>query len=159
MASKRQTKSSKSQDKIQNDIDELTADLQRVQADFVNFRRRTEEEKASIMVIAKESVILQLLPVIDNIERALAHQPAELKNNEWAKGVAQIAKQTEATLKEMGVKKIATAGEQFDPELHEAVGYEDGDGENEIIVEELQPGYFMGDRVIRHAMVKVKKEK
>lgn len=151
-------KASKKDDKFQQDINVLTADLQRVQADFVNFKRRSEEEKAGIMSMAKENVILHILPLIDNIERALAHQPEELKNNEWAKGVEQVAKQVETTLKELDVVKIETVGQPFDPELHEAVGYEDGEGE-EIVAEELQPGYMLGDRVIRHAIVKVKKEK
>lgn len=145
--------------KLESQISELTADLQRVQADFVNFRRRSDEEKSGIMEMAKENVVLQILPLVDNIERALNHRPPELKDNEWANGISQVAKQVEATLKELDVRKIISVGQPFDPRIHEAVGYEDGEGENEIVAEELQAGYTLGERVIRHAMVKVRKEK
>jgi molecular chaperone GrpE len=115
------------------------------------------------MEMAKESVILHILPLIDNIERALNHRPSELKDNDWANGVEQVAKQVEATLKELDVTKVDAVGQVFNPELHEAVGYEDGEGDSpegeEVVAEELQAGYKIGDRVIRHSIVKVKKEK
>src|SRR5690606_6958972 len=100
-----------------------------------------------------------LLPVIDNLERALKHAPKELEGNDYVKGIQGVVKQFEKTLADIGVKRIKTVGEVFDPIYHEAVGMEDGDGDTEVVCEEMQSGYKLGDEVIRHAMVKVKKEK
>ncbi len=136
-------------------VDELTADLQRIQADFMNFRRRSDEDRAGFMDFAKQDIILQLLPMLDNIDRALRYLPEDLKDNQWAQGVAQIAKQVDDTIRNLGVTKIESVGQPFDPHLHEAVTVEEGDGEDEVVIEELQPGYKIGDKVIRHAMVKV----
>lgn len=138
-------------------VDELTTDLQRLQADFANYKRRSEEERVSLANFVKQQVIVELLPVLDNLERAIAHAPKELKKNEWAMGVEKVAQQLLHQLEQMGVKKIATVGEEFDPHLHEAVSVEDGDGTKEIISQELQAGYMLNDEVIRHAMVKVKR--
>ena len=138
-------------------VDELTTDLQRLQADFANYKRRSEEERVSLANFVKQQVIVELLPVLDNLERAIAHAPKELKKNEWAMGVEKVAQQLLHQLEQMGVKKIATVGEEFDPHLHEAVSVEDGDGTKEIISQELQAGYMPNDEVIRHAMVKVKR--
>ncbi len=135
-------------------VDELTADLQRVHADFVNFRRRSDEDRAGFMDFAKQDIILQLLPMLDNIDRALRYLPEDLKDNQWAQGVTQIAKQVDETIKNLGVTRVESVGQPFDPHLHEAVTV-DGDGEEEVVTEELQPGYKIGDKVIRHAMVKV----
>jgi len=144
-------------DDLQQKIDELTADLQRLQADFVNFRRRNDEEKEQLMDTARASVLMQLLPLIDNVDRALGHMPAELQDNQWAKGVAQLAKQFDESLKNLGVKKIQALHQPFDPHKHEAVSYEeDGEGE-ETVVAVLQDGYEMNGEVLRHAMVKVGK--
>jgi molecular chaperone GrpE len=131
-------------------VDELTADLQRVQADFVNFRRRSDEERSSFMDLAKQDIILQLLPMLDNIDRALRYLPENLKDDAWAKGVSQIAKQADDTIRGLGLERIQSLHQPFDPHLHEAIG-----GDGEVVVEELQPGYKLGNRVIRHAMVKV----
>ncbi len=137
---------------LEKKLEELTADLQRVQADFVNFRRRSEQQSAEFMNLAKQDVLLQILPLIDNIDRALAHLPEDLKDNPWADGVAQVAKQTQDTLKALGVERIDSVGQPFDHNLHEAIAHE---GEGETVTQELQPGYKLGDKVIRHAMVKV----
>lgn len=147
-------KADKNTDDLQAKIEELTQDLQRVHADFVNFRRRSDEERVQLRDQAKIGIITQLLPLIDNIDRALAHIPKELEENQWAKGVAQLAKQFSNTLKDLGVEEITAVGEPFDPHLHEAVSYDDGEGE-EIVEAELQKGYRLGDQVIRHSMVRV----
>ena len=139
-------------------IEELTGDLQRLQAEFTNYRRREGEAKAHIAEIVKEDVLKQILPLLDNIERAFAHRPDELKNNAWATGVEAVGKQTGETLKKLGVTRISSLGQPFDHDLHEAIGYEDGDGDVEVVTEELQPGYRLGDKVIRHAVVKVGKK-
>lgn len=137
-------------------VEELTNALQRERADAVNLRRRHEEEITRLRRSVKATVVTDLLPVIDNFERALKHVPADLQHNDYIKGVQGVVKQFEKTLADMGVERIKTVGEPFDPHLHEAVATEEGDGGQEVITEELQPGYKLGDEVIRHAMVKVK---
>lgn len=141
---------------LQQQIGELTEALQRERADATNLRRRHDEQMASVRTLAKANVIRELLPVIDNFERALKHMPKELENNDYIKGVQGVVKQFEKTLADMGVAKIKTVDEPFDPKFHEAVMMEEGDGAQEIVSEELQSGYALGDEVIRHAMVKVK---
>lgn len=140
---------------LEQKIGELTEALQRERADAINIRRRHEEQIAGLKSVVKAQVVKDLLPVIDNFERALAHTPKDLENNEYIKGVQAIVKQFEKALQEVGVKRIKTVGEHFDPHVHEAVSVE-GDGTEEIISEELQSGYTLGDEVVRHAMVKVK---
>jgi molecular chaperone GrpE len=137
-------------------IGELTAHLQRLQAEFDNYRRRVADQQASIMDLAKQDVILQLLPLIDNIDRALAHVPEDLAENPWAKGVTGVAKQAQGTFASVGVAKIPTVGEAFDHNTMEAVAAE-GEGSEEVVSEELQAGYKLGEKVIRPAMVKVER--
>lgn len=148
---------------LQHKIDELTDALQRERADAMNQRRRHEEQYTSLRNVVKAQVVADLLPAIDNLERALKHVPTELDGNDYVKGVQGVVKQFEKTLTDLGVVRIKTIGEIFDPSLHEAVameeGSEDGAGTVEVICEELQPGYVLGNEVIRHAMVKVKMEK
>lgn len=141
--------------KDQGKVAELTADLQRVQADFANFKRRAEEEKLRYTRFGRESAVMALLPVVDNFERAVSHIPADLAKHDFALGVRSIAKQLEDALKGLGVVKIGSVGQPFDPSLHEAVSLEDGQGKHEVVTAELQPGYAMDGEVIRHAMVKV----
>ena len=142
--------------KLQQQVLELTKALQRERADAVNLRRRHEEEMAGLRTRVKAGVVHDLLPVIDNFERALKHVPKDLENNDYIKGVQAVVKQFEKTLADIGVERIKTVGEHFDPHLHEAVSMEEGNGKHEIISEELQAGYKLGDDVIRHAMVRVK---
>jgi molecular chaperone GrpE len=157
MSNPKQSKTVKSGTQVsEQQLAELTEALQRERADAVNLRRRHEEEIASLRGRMKASVVRELLPVIDNLERALKHVPKELENNDYIKGVQAVVKQFEETLKQMGVERIKTVGAPFDPHLHEAVSMEEGDGAQEIITDELQSGYRLGDDVIRHAMVKVK---
>ena len=135
---------------------QLTEALQRERADAVNLRRRHDEQIASLRSTVKASVVKDLLPVIDNFERALKHVPEELKGNDYIKGIEGIVKQFEKTLSDIGVERIKTVGEPFDPHYHEAVSMEEGEGGQEVVSEELQAGYKLGDEVIRHAMVRVK---
>jgi molecular chaperone GrpE len=141
---------------LQLQLEQLTAALQHERADAINLRRRHEAQIASLRTTVKSNVIADLLPVIDNFERALKHVPADLENNEFVKGVQGIVKQFEKTLADMDVERIATVGKPFDPRYHEAVSVDEGEGGQEIISEELQAGYKIGDDVIRHAMVKVR---
>ena len=144
---------------IEQKIGELTEALQRERADAMNIRRRNEEHLARVRELVKADIVRQLLPVVDNLQRALAHTPKDLKDHNYVKGVQGVVKQFEKTLTDLGVEKIKTVGEPFDPHLHEAVSTE-GEGNSlsseEIISKELLPGYILGDEVLRHAMVKVK---
>ena len=141
---------------LEQKIGELTEALQRERADSENIRRRHEDQIANLKTLLKANVVRDLLPVIDNFERALKHVPKDLEKNEYVKGVQGVVKQFEKTLEQMGVQRIKTVSEVFDPRFHEAVAMEDGDGTTEVVSEELQPGYTLGEEVIRHAMVKVK---
>jgi molecular chaperone GrpE len=135
---------------------QLTEALQRERADAVNLRRRHEEQIASLRSTVKSSVVKDLLPIIDNFERSLKHIPDDLAGNDFVKGVQAVVKQFEKTLTDIGVTRIKTVGEPFDPRYHEAVSMEEGSGDREIVSEELQSGYRLGEDVIRHAMVRVK---
>lgn len=142
---------------LQSKIDELTADVQRTRADFENYRKRADSEKAAAREAGEATAILKLLPVIDNIERAITYMPDELKGNQWADGVAGLVKNLDKSLQGLGLERIEAApGTAFNPELHDAIQIdEDADGEKEVISEVLQPGYRLHGRPIRHAMVKV----
>lgn len=141
---------------LQQQVSELTEALQRERADATNIRRRHDEQIAGMRTAVKVSVVRDLLPVIDNFERALKHVPKDLADNDYIKGVQGVVKQFEKTLADIGVERIKTHDEPFDPKYHEAVAMEEGDGSDEVVAEELQSGYKLGDEVIRHAMVKVK---
>lgn len=141
---------------LEQHVADLTAALQRERADAENLRRRHGQQLAQLENTAKIEAVSQLLPVIDNVERALSHIPKDLEENDFVKGVQGVAKQFASVLEKMGVKRIKTVGHPFDPHLHEAVSSEEGDGDEEIVSEELQAGYQLGDSVIRHAMVRVR---
>lgn len=153
-------KNPKKPNKQQQQIDELTADLQRTRADFENYRKRVDAEKLAARESGQSSAIMKLLPVVDNIERALLYLPEELKDNTWAQSVAGLVKNVEKSLEALNVRRItAAAGTDFNPELHEAIQFdEEATGEKEVIAEELQAGYTLNGSVIRHAMVKVTRQ-
>lgn len=140
---------------LEEQIAELTDALQRERADVINVRRRHEEQVANLKTVIKATVVRDLLPVIDNFERALKHVPADLAGNDYIKGVQGVVAQFESTLQGLGVQRITTVGAAFNPTYHEAVSMEDGEGATEVVFEELQAGYILGSEVIRHAMVRV----
>ncbi len=150
----------KKQDEAELRIAELTGDLQRVRADFENYRKRAESEREMARANGKVQAVSALLPVIDNIERAIAHRPKELEGNTWADGVASLVKNLEKSLESLNLRRIdAKEGTIFNPEVHEAVQFdEDADGEQEVIAEELQSGYKLGNDVLRPSIVKVTKK-
>lgn len=156
--SKKQDNQIPNAEELMQQVAELTEALQRERADAMNVRRRADEDKAKLGTFYKSLVIRELLPVIDNFERALKNMPADLAKNDYMKGVQGVVKQFEATLAKLGVERIKTVGEHFNPDLHEAVSMEEGDGEHEIVSDELQAGYKLQDEVLRHAMVKVKSQ-
>jgi molecular chaperone GrpE len=137
-------------------VAQLTEALQRERADAMNLRRRHEEEMANVRTRLKTTIVRDLLPIVDNFERALKHVPEDLKDDDFIKGVQGVVKQFEKTFADLGVERIKTVGEAFDPHYHEAISMEEGDGDEEIVSEELQAGYRIGDDVVRHAMVRVK---
>ncbi len=143
-------------EKLQLHVAELTNALQHERADATNIRRQHDEQVANLRTIVKSNVVKDLLPVVDNFELSLKHLPKDLENNEYIKGIQSIVKQFEKTLSDLGVERIKTVGEAFNPHLHEAVTMEEGEGTQEVVSEELQAGYKIGDDVIRHAMVRVK---
>lgn len=147
---------SKKQEDLEQKLAEITHDLQRTRADFENYRKRGEVEKQMARATGKVQAIMKLLPVVDNIERAITHTPAELAGNKWAQGIVGLVKNLEKSLESLDLHRIdASPGVAFNPELHEAIQMEDSEGEHEVIAEELQPGYKLGNDVIRHSMVKV----
>lgn len=151
---------SKKQSELEQRVDELTNDLQRIRADFENYRKRVEQEKEMARANGKVGAIMKLLPVIDNIERAISHMPEELASNSWALGVSKLVKNLEKSLADMGVSRIeARKGTAFNPDLHEAIQFdEDAEGDHEVVAEELQAGYKLGSDVMRPSMVKVTRQ-
>lgn len=144
---------------LEQQLGELTLDLQRTRADFENYRKRVDGEKVMSRARGRVSAIEQLLPVIDTIERAVMHVPDELKDNSWAQGIVSLTKKLDKTLANLDVKKIvATPGTPFNPEFHEAVQFDGSEGEQEVVAEELQAGYLLGGDVLRHSMVRVTRQ-
>lgn len=143
-------------EKLQLQIADLEAALKRERADSENIRRRHEAQLTGLRTSLKAQIIKDLLPVIDNFERAILHVPKELAQNDYIKGVNAVVQQFEKTLQQLGVTRIKTVGQAFDPHLHEAVSLDDGEGQQEVVSHELQAGYILGEDVIRHAMVRVK---
>jgi molecular chaperone GrpE len=138
-------------------IMQLTEALQRERADAENIRRRAEEDKVKLSGYFKSEVVKQLMPFIDNFDRALKHAPDGDKDTEqWLSGLKSVEKQLWQVLDNVGVKRIPTVGHPFDPRIHEAIQMEEGSKSGkEVITEEFSPGFMMGDEVIRHAVVKV----
>lgn len=151
---------SKKQEELEQQVGELTQDLQRTRADFENYRKRSEGDKAVTYQHGQSAAIMKLLPVIDNIERAVTYMPDDLKDNKWAQGIAGLVKNLEKSLESLNLKRIeAKAGSNFNPELHEAIQFdEEAEGDKEVIAEELQAGYTLNGQPIRHAMVKVTRQ-
>ena len=137
-------------------IEELTDRVTRQMAEFDNFRKRTEKEKAAMYEIGAKSVIEKLLPIVDNFERGFLTVAEEDKEDSFVKGMEMVYKQILTTFETIGVKPIEAVGQEFNPDLHNAVMHVDDEtvGEN-IIVEEFQKGYTYHDAVVRYSMVKV----
>lgn len=153
--SKRKEKKEK-KDKKDEKIEELTDKVTRQMAEFDNYRKRTEKEKALMFDMGAKSIVEKILPVVDSFERGLSAVAEELKEDSFVQGMDKIYKQMLSTLEEAGVKPIEAVGCEFDPNLHNAVMHVEDEnlGEN-VIAEELQKGYMYHDTVVRHSMVKV----
>lgn len=149
-------KTSSKKDKKDLMIEELTDKYKRTFAEFDNFRKRSEKEKAAMFEVGAKAIIEKILPVVDNFERGLATVPDEEKESPFIDGMNMIYKQLMTSLEEVGVKPIEALGCQFDLELHNAVMHvEDESVDENTIVEEFQKGYVYRDSVVRHSMVKV----
>jgi molecular chaperone GrpE len=130
----------------------------RAVADYKNFKRRAEQERAELIRGASAGLLLKLLPVVDDFDRAAASAPAEITGSSWFEGFRLIAQKLHTILESEGVTAIEALGLDFDPNQHEAVIYEEtGDGSDGKVVAELQKGYKLRDRVLRPTMVKVGK--
>lgn len=143
-------------EKKDREIEELNNRLLRLQADFINYRKRAEKERENTINYAIEPFVSSLLPIIDNLERALEHQVD--KDNNFYKGIEMIYDQLMKILKDNGVEEIQALSEDFDPNYHHAVFMEENESfESGKIIEVLQKGYKFKDKVIRPSMVKVAK--
>ena len=137
-------------------IEELTDKVKRQMAEFENFRKRSEKEKAGMFEMGAKSVIEQILPVIDNFERGLAAVPEEAKADPFVEGMEKIYRQFMDTMDKLNVKPIEAVGTEFNPDFHNAVMHvEDEEAGENVVVEEFQKGYLYKDQVVRHSMVKV----
>ncbi len=146
----------KKKDKKDEKIEELTDMVKRQMAEFDNYRKRTEKEKASMYEIGAREVIEKILPVVDNFERGLAAVPEEEKESPFVEGMNKIYRQLLSSFEGMGVKVIESVGQEFNPDYHNAVMHvEDEEAGENMVVEEFQKGYTYKDAVIRHSMVKV----
>jgi len=129
------------------------AGWQRATADFINFKRRTEQEREDQARFANTALILNVMPAADDLERALQHVEPELEGSVWIEGVRQILRKLKGALAAAGVTEIDAVGQPFDPNLHEAIA--EGEGDEGMVVSEAQRGYMLGGRVIRPSMVVV----
>ena len=149
-------KKKEKKDKKDEKIEELTDRVRRQMAEFDNFRKRTEKEKTQMFETGAKSIVEKILPVVDNFERGLAAVTEEEKGSPFVEGMEKIYKQMMTMLEEAGVKPIEAVGQEFDPNLHNAVMHiEDEEFGENIIAEEFQKGYTYRDSLVRHSMVKV----
>lgn len=149
-------KKDKKEEAFKQKIEELEDRVKRQMAEFENFRKRTDKEKAAMYEVGAKSVIEKMLPVVDNFERGLGSIPEEEKGGAFAEGMNMIYKQLVGELDKLGVKPIEALGKEFNPEFHNAVmQVESEEYESGVIAQELQKGYTYHDTVVRHSMVAV----
>ena len=135
------------------EIDEKDDRIKRLMAEFENFKKRSDKERLGMYNSVMGDVVMKLLPVLDNLEKAVA---AESKDEQYKNGIEMVEKQFQDVLKANGVKEIESIGKPFDPSLHEAVSLvEDSNLGPKTIKEEYRKGYTIGDKVLRHSLVVV----
>ena len=155
-AAKKQAKQDKKSDALKEQVDQLQDKVKRQLAEFENFRNRTEKEKSAMFETGAKSVIEKMLPIVDNFERGLATVPEDKKEDPFVDGMNRVYKQLLTELDNIGVKPIEAVGQEFDPNLHNAVMQEASEEyESGVVVRELQKGYTYRDSVVRHSMVVV----
>ncbi|OGE74419.1 MAG: nucleotide exchange factor GrpE [Candidatus Doudnabacteria bacterium RIFCSPLOWO2_02_FULL_42_9] len=135
---------------------ELLNNWKKTAADFENFKRRNEENKKEILEFAKELTVSKLMPSLQNLEQVLKYAPSDETYKDWVTGLKATIMQLEKDMEELGLKKIKTVGEQFDPTMHEAI--EEVEGEEGQIIKEIQPGFILNTKVIIPAKVAVGKQ-
>ncbi|MFC1939436.1 nucleotide exchange factor GrpE [Chloroflexota bacterium] len=133
--------------------EDYLAKLQRAQADFINYKRRSEQDREETVKFANSQLVLSILPILDDWELALNAIPPRIAKHPWVDGVRLIERKLKAALEAQGLSDIKAQGEPFDPHLHEAVRQDKG--EEGMVIEEVQKGYRLGDRVIRPSKVVV----
>jgi molecular chaperone GrpE len=140
-------------DAAKKKAEEYLASWQRAQADFINYKRRTEQERQEFNSFANANLVRAILPVLDDLERAIDAIPEEFAGHDWVEGVRLVERKFKTILEGQGVKPILALGMQFDPHYHEALRQEKG--EEGIIIGELQKGYTLNDKLLRPARVVV----
>ena len=140
-------------------VEELKNDLQRMTADFANYRKRNEAERSEFAKFAKADLIARLLDVLDGYDRALATVPEEVKGQPWVEGMWLVERKLRSILDAEGLEPIDSLGKPFDPYMHEAVAYVESDEPEGTVIEEHQKAYRLHDRVIRPALVTVARKK
>lgn len=141
---------------LQEKVDELNDKVMRQMAEFDNFRKRTDKEKAQQFELGQANILEKLLPIVDNFERGLAAVPEAEKDGAFADGMNKIYKQLTQELENIGVTPIEAVGKEFDPNLHNAVMQVQSDEyESGVVAQELQKGYMFHETVLRHSMVGV----
>jgi molecular chaperone GrpE len=127
----------------------------RTAADFENYKKRREKEDKELLRFALEVTVVKILPTLESLESALKNAPRDEKHKKWSEGVIKTVQQLEQVLLSMGVEKIKTVGEKFDPSLHEAQDLAESDKEPGTVLEEIQTGYKLNNKIIRPAKVRV----
>jgi molecular chaperone GrpE len=144
---------------LENKVVELTSGWQRTQADFINYKKQVNEERVKFCKTANANLVYELLPVLDNFQLAAKHIPEKLENDNWAQGIKQIEKQFEDILISVGLERIQSVGEHFNPEFHEAVEEVESDKPEGEVVEEVLAGHKFDGDILRPSKVKVSKGK
>ena len=139
-------------EKAKNELVELS---QRIKADFMNYKKEQEKATASVRQYANWALLDTFLPILDSLELALEHMPPELEKNQWAQGVKNIKSQIDEMLKSIGVAEIRAEGEPFNPHLHEAIAETESEKDDGTVLEELQKGYKLHDKILRPSKVKI----
>jgi molecular chaperone GrpE len=142
---------------LRQKVEELTGDLQRVAADFANYRRRNEAERADFARFAKADLITRLLEVLDDFDRALNTVPEELRTAPWIEGIWLVERKLRDILASEGLEAVGSVGKQFDPHVHEAIAHVDSAEPEGTVVDEVRKAYKLHDRILRPALVTVAK--
>src|SRR4051794_7826899 len=141
---------------VSGSAQELLGMLQRERADFLNYKRRVERERAQDREAGQVDVVRALLPLLDELDRALAQVPADLASHAWVRGITLSRQRLPGALNDLGVERIGVAGEPFDPARHEALFFDSQPGAtNQLVSSVIKPGYRLGDRLLRPAQVGV----
>lgn len=138
-------------EKLQKELEEMKSMAIRATADYQNLRKRAEDEKIEFVKFSNARLMLEIIPFVDNMKRAITHLPEDLKSNDWVQGVINIEKQFTDTLTKQGLQKIETNNQKFDANLHEALMQMPG--EKDIILQEIEEGYMLNGKMIRPTKV------